>query len=137
MEHAPAAGMLPADALHEISILVVEDDLDTCLLYERALTAAGATVRTANSVGAAMTLLTGFRPDVVLCDLHLPEVDGYELLREVLADPKLAGIPVIAISGSHPELERERALEAGFARHLSKPSKLREIVTAVADLAAA
>lgn len=129
--------MLPANALHEISILVVEDDLDTCQLYERALTAAGATVRTASSVGAALSLLAGSRPDVVLCDLHLPEVDGYELLKEVLADPMLAGIPVIAISGSHPDLERERALEAGFALHLSKPSKLREIVRAVADLAAA
>ncbi len=128
--------MLPADALHEISILVVEDDLDTCQLYERALTAAGATVRTASSVEAALGVLAGFRPKVVLCDLHLPDVDGYGLLKKVLADPQLAGIPVIAISGSHPELERERALEAGFARHLPKPSKLHEIVTAVADLAA-
>jgi len=128
--------MLPADALHDVSILVVEDDLDTCDLYERALRAAGATVRTANRVASALALLATARPDVVLCDLHLPDVDGYALLREVLADPELAGIPIIAISGSHPELERERALEAGFARHLAKPSKLREIVTAVADLAA-
>ncbi len=128
--------MLPADALHDVSILVVEDDLDTCELYERALRAVGATVRTANRVASALALLATARPDVVLCDLHLPDVDGYALLREVLADPELAGIPIIAISGSHPELERERALEAGFARHLAKPSKLREIVTAVADLAA-
>ena len=126
--------MLPADALHDVSILVVEDDLDTCELYEQALRAAGATVRTANRVDSAMTLLAAARPDVVLCDLHLPVRDGYALLREVLADPELAGIPIIAISGSHPE--RERALEAGFARHLTKPSKLREIVTAVAALAA-
>lgn len=136
MEHAAHTRMLPADALHEISILVVEDDVDTCVLYERALTAAGASVRTANSVEAAMKVLGEFRPNVVLCDLQLPEVDGYALLKEVRADPALAGIPIIAISGSHPELERERALEAGFAMHLPKPSKLREIVTAVAELAA-
>jgi len=128
--------MLPADALHDVSILVVADDLDTCELYERALRAVGATVRTANRVESALALLAAARPDVVLCDLHLPVRDGYALLREVLADPELAGIPIIAISGSHPALERERALEAGFARHLAKPSKLREIVTAVADLAA-
>lgn len=124
-----------ADALHDVSILVVEDDLDTCELYERALRAAGATVRSANSVHTALALLTASRPDVVLCDLHLPKVDGYELLKKVLADPALAGIPIISISGGHPEIERDRALEAGFAKHLVKPSKLHEIVTAVADLA--
>jgi two-component system CheB/CheR fusion protein len=124
------------ESLHNISILVVEDDQDTCELYERSLRAAGATVRSATSMEAALVLLTAVHPDVVLCDLHMPDHDGYELLREVLADPELAGIPVIAISGSHPGLERERALEAGFARHLAKPSKLREIMTAVADLAA-
>ncbi len=128
--------MLPADALRDVSILVVEDDLDTCVLYERALTAAGANVRTASSVEGALGLLAAARPDVVLCDLHLPEADGYALLEQVRADPALAGIPIIAISGSHPELEHDRALAAGFARHLPKPSKLHEIVTAVADLAA-
>ncbi len=136
MVRALSGRMLLADTLHHVSILVVEDDLDTCELYEKALRASGADVRCANSVAAALTLIADERPDVVLCDLHLPGVDGYELLRELLADPELASIPVIAISGSHPELERDRALEAGFARHLPKPSKLREIVTAVADLAA-
>jgi len=131
-----SGGMLLADTLHHVSILVVEDDLDTCELYEKTLRAAGAMVRTANSVAAALTLITSERPDVILCDLHLPEVDGYGLLRELLADPDLAAIPVIAISGSHPEIEHDRAIEAGFAKHLPKPSKLREIVTAVADLAA-
>src|SRR5687768_14804958 len=98
MEPAMSDGMLLEDALHDVSILVVEDDLDTCDLYERALRAAGATVRTANSVDTALAMLTAARPDVVLCDLHLPDVDGYELLKEVLADPTLAGIPIIAIS---------------------------------------
>lgn len=125
-----------ADALHDVSILVVEDDLDTCELYERALRGAGATVRIASSVDAALALLRASRPDVVLCDLHLPHADGYALLKSMLADPALAEIPIISISGGHPELERERALEAGFTKHLVKPSKLREIVTAVADLAA-
>jgi CheY-like chemotaxis protein len=125
-----------ANALHDVSILVVEDDLDTCALYERALRGAGATVRIATTVDMALKLLTASRSDVVLCDLHLPHTDGYALMKEVLADPALAGIPIISISGGHPELERDRALGAGFAKHLVKPSKLREIVTAVADLAA-
>ena len=89
-----------------------------------------------NDVDAALRLLADARADVVLCDLHLPEVDGYAFMKGVLDDPSLAGIPIIAISGSHPALERDRALEAGFAKHLAKPTKLREIMTAVAALAA-
>lgn len=117
--------------LAALSLLVVEDDSDTLALYERSLRAAGARVQCARSVHEALSMLGTWHPDAVLCDLHLPGFDGYELLRHVLADERLAGIPVIAISGSHPEIEHERALHAGFRAHLAKPTKLADIIAAV------
>ena len=70
----------------------------------------------------------------MLCDLHLPGVDGYGLLQRIRADERLADLPVIAISASHPELEGDRSLAAGFTQHLVKPVKLRDIADSVAEV---
>jgi two-component system CheB/CheR fusion protein len=117
--------------LASLSLLVVEDDSDTLALYERSLRAAGARVQCARTVHEALSILDTWHPDAVLCDLHLPDFDGYALLRNVLASPRLAKVPVIAISGSHPGVEHDRALQAGFRAHLTKPAKLAEIIAAV------
>lgn len=120
-----------AHALDGSSVLVVEDDPDTRELYARSLATLGAQVRSASSVDAAMAELSRWRPDAVLCDLHLPDSDGYALLARARATPSLRDLPMVAISGSHPTLERERALAAGFVEHLTKPSKLRDVVSAL------
>ncbi len=127
-------GMGVAHSLDAVSILVVEDDPDTRELYRMMLQAAGADVRCAVSVEAARSLLETWRPDVILCDLHLPTVDGCALVRELKADPQLASIPVISISGGHPAVEQARSRDAGFATHLVKPSKLAELVDTLARL---
>jgi two-component system, chemotaxis family, CheB/CheR fusion protein len=114
--------------LSQRAILVVEDDLDTRQLFVAYLARQGADVRAAGSVAEAFELLETWHPDVALCDLHLATVDGYDLIAQLQADPRLADIPVVAISGSHPALERERALTAGFVQHLAKPTKLHAIV---------
>lgn len=119
------------EALNGVAVLVIEDDPDTLELFSASLGKLGAEVRIASTVEAGLEELARWRPDAVLCDLHLPGMDGYSLMERVLADARLRDIPVIAISGSHPEIERERSLEAGFAEHLTKPSKLRDIVAAV------
>jgi CheY-like chemotaxis protein len=116
------------ETLEGRSVLVVEDDADTLALYTTALAKLGADVRCANSVEAALAHLAAWRPDAVLCDLHLPGFDGYSLIERIRAQPGLANLPVLAISGSHPEIERERSLRAGFAEHFVKPAKLGEIV---------
>ena len=117
-----------AHSLHAVAILVVEDDADTRELYRLMLHASGADVRCAPSVEGAREILATWRPNVILCDLHLPNVDGCDLIRELAKDPALAAIPVISISGGHPEIEGRRSREAGFATHLVKPSKLAELV---------
>ncbi|MEO8699670.1 MAG: response regulator [Kofleriaceae bacterium] len=125
-----------APDLNQRAILVVEDDLDTQQLFVSYLLRLGADVRAASSVAEALELLETWHPDVALCDLHLAKADGYDLLATLRANAALADIPVVAISGSHPSLERERALDAGFVEHLAKPTKLHAIVdTLVAAIA--
>jgi CheY-like chemotaxis protein len=119
-----------------VSILILEDDRDTIELFAASLSKLGATVRTAMSAEDALAILATWRPNVILCDLHLPGVDGYGFLERVRAVPTLGAIPVIAISASHPELERERSIEAGFSEHLTKPTKLKDVVGAVQRLTA-
>ena len=118
-------------SLDGISVLVVEDDTDTLELFAASLSKRGAIVRTATSAEQALELLAVWRPDALLCDLHLPGVDGYTLLERIRRIPAMHDLPVIAISASHPALERDRSLEAGFASHLSKPTRLSEIIDAV------
>ncbi|HET9623048.1 MAG TPA: response regulator [Kofleriaceae bacterium] len=126
--------MRMAGALNKVSVLVVEDDPDTREIFTLSLGAVGAQVRSATSAEAALAVLASWKPDIVLCDLHLPGVDGYSLIEHVHADARWRTIPMISISGSHPEIEVERSQKAGFARHLTKPSKLADIVKAVASV---
>jgi CheY-like chemotaxis protein len=117
--------------LSGVSLLLLEDDRDTRELFARSLTKAGADVRTADTAEHALEILESWRPTAVICDLHLPDVDGYGFLRMVRARAQLDGLPLIAISASHPSIERDKSLDAGFAAHLSKPSKLSDIIAAV------
>lgn len=121
-----------AGALNRVSVLVVEDDPDTLEIFTLSLGAVGANVKSAGSAEAALAVLATWKPDIILSDLHLPGVDGYSLIEHLHSDDRFRSIPMISISGSHPELETERSKQAGFARHLTKPSKLADIVRAVA-----
>lgn len=123
-----------AGALNRVAVLVVEDDPDTLEIFTLSLGAVGAEVKSVSSAEAALALLATWKPDIILSDLHLPGCDGYSLIEHVHGDARYSAIPMISISGSHPELEGERSKQAGFARHLTKPSKLADIVRAVASV---
>ena len=122
-----------ARALKGISVLVVEDDADTLDLLALGLGAVGADVRTAASAEAALTLLESWRPDVLLCDVQLPGVDGYRFLEVLRANPRLRTIPAAALSGV-VDVPHEGRARATFEKFLRKPSKLPEIVIALATL---
>lgn len=133
-EHVPAWTMQVSIALRSVSLLVVEDDPDTLALYVASIGAAGGVVHGTRDAGEALEFLARWRPDAVLCDLHLPGVDGYDLLSLIRARPELHDVPVVAISGSHPDLERPRSITAGFAGYLVKPARLAEIVGSITRL---
>ena len=72
----------------------------------------------------ALELVGAFRPDVMLIDVGLPVMDGYELVRRLRADARLASVRLIAVTGYGQESDRRRAFEAGFDEHLVKPVDL-------------
>lgn len=125
--------MQMARALKGIAVLVVEDDPDTLDLLALGLGAVGADVRIAGSAEIALTMLEAWRPDVLLCDLQLPGVDGYRFLEVLRANPRLRTIPAVALSGVAGLPNQGRA-HATFEKFLRKPTKLPEIVIALATL---
>ena len=125
--------MRMANALKGVSVLIVEDDPDTLDMLFLGLGAVGATVQTASSAEAALELLQSWRPDVVLSDLQLPGVDGFEFLELLRANPRLRTIPAAALTGVRGHIQDPK--RAVFEKYLIKPTKLPEIVIALATLA--
>ncbi len=117
--------------LDGVACLIVEDDLDSRELFAESLELYGAAVRTATGGHDALAVLEAWQPDVVLCDLGLPDMDGYTLLGLVRARPGGAGIGAIALTGHGREVDRAASLEAGFAKHLVKPFRMADVVSAI------
>ena len=117
-----------------IRVLAVDDDFDSVDIVKRILTARGAEVRSAGSVGDAMVLLRTFTPDVVLSDIGMPQQDGYDFIRELRERPFFAGIPAVALTALARAEDRTRALNAGFQAHISKPLAAAELVAVVRSL---
>jgi CheY-like chemotaxis protein len=79
----------------------------------------------------ALEMARAERPELLLLDIQLPEIDGYELLGRLRADPALRSVPAIAVSAGAMPADIERALQAGFAAYLTKPLDLGELLHAV------
>jgi signal transduction histidine kinase/ActR/RegA family two-component response regulator len=121
-----------AGALDGLSVLVVEDAEDARESLRLLLTLLGAKVSVARDGREALDmLLQGARPDVVLCDLLMPRLDGFEFIRELDGRLSPAHPPVIAVSGLASEASRERSWHAGFEGHVKKPYDEAAIVAAV------
>ncbi|HEY5955486.1 MAG TPA: ATP-binding protein, partial [Polyangiaceae bacterium] len=124
-----------AAALSGISVLVVDDDADARDLVATALRAKGAQVTTAPSAQRALELLSQSMPTVLISDIAMPELDGYELIRRVRAlEPGGGALAAIALTAYAREEDRRRALEAGFHTHVAKPVEPSELVRVVASV---
>jgi signal transduction histidine kinase len=122
--------------LDGVRLLVVDDDDDsrdliTCILQDW-----GASVTSASSAEEAMRLLQQSRPDVLLSDIGMPDVDGYALLRKVRGMPpeQGGGVPAIALTAYASESDGARARAAGFQAHVTKPIDPDALTAAVAHL---
>ncbi len=124
---------LQADVLSGLKVLTVDDQQDTRELIVLALGRYGAEVRASDSASMALKMIEDWRPDVVVSDIGLPEMDGYDFmrrLRELEGDGER--IPAIAVTGYAGALDESKALNAGFVLHLSKPIELNELAKAIA-----
>jgi CheY-like chemotaxis protein len=110
-----------AGPLTGTAVLVVEDDTDSAEVLSLYLASTGATVRVAGCGKDALELAKGWKPDVMLLDISLPEMNGYDLLKALRLDPALRGRPAIAVTAHAFERDRQRAAEAGFSVHVAKP----------------
>ena len=102
-------------ALAGTSLLMVDDDPDGLALLEFVVELAGATVRSATNARDALETLTSFKPDVMLLDISLPEMDGYDLLKAIRRDPAMRNVPALAVTAHAYERDKQRASEAGFS----------------------
>lgn len=115
------------------TVLLVEDVEDNRELARLLLETAGYEVLEAHNGREAVTLAMAHRPDLVLMDLSLPEVDGWEALRHLRADPDTADIPVVALTAHAMAGDRERVAAAGFDGYMAKPLDVSSFATSVAS----
>lgn len=121
--------------LSGLKVLVVDDERDARELVRRVLEECDAKVATAGSAEEALSALRLDRPNVLVSDIGMPEVDGYEFLRRVRAmDRGSERIPAIALTAFARSDDRTRALRAGFLAHISKPVEPAELVATVASV---
>lgn len=124
-------------ALPGTRVLVVDDEIDAAELLQELLEDAGAKVATATTARAALQKLRTFRPEVLVTDLGMPEVDGYGLLREIrkLSTDEGGRTPAIALSAYTRREDAARAFSAGFQTHVPKPVDPEQLLRLVANLA--
>ncbi len=108
-------------------ILVVEDNPLNLKLVRDVLTVSGYEVVEAQSGEEGVALAATCAPDLVLMDLQLPGIDGYEALRLLRQDPRLGGVPVVAVTAFAMREDRERTAREGFDGYLSKPISVRAL----------
>lgn len=117
-------------------VLVVEDNLDSVHSMAALVRMMGHEVEFAINGFAALDVARKFRPDVVLLDIGLPDINGYEVARQVRALPGVRQPRLIALTGWGQEQDRRQSREAGFDAHMVKPVDPDELARTLAELTA-
>jgi CheY-like chemotaxis protein len=122
--------------LNGLRLLIVDDEEDALALLSEALGAHGAEVHVAASAADALTKLKAVRPDVIVSDVGMPEVDGYGLIRKIRSLPADAGgrTPAVALTAYARSEDARRAFVAGYQMHVTKPVEPAQLATVVANL---
>jgi len=120
--------------LHTIRILVVEDERDTLDFLTQLLEGQGAIVLSASTAREGLLIVRAESPDVLISDIGLPEMDGYDFIQHVRRETVPShGIPAIALTAYARTEDRMRALRAGFQAHMAKPVEPAELIATVAS----
>jgi sigma-B regulation protein RsbU (phosphoserine phosphatase) len=116
-----AAAPVPPRARHPVDVVIAEDSKIQAKLLERRLTEAGHTVRWGADGGKALALVRERRPDIIISDIEMPEMTGYEFCKIVKTDPELRTIPLILLSSLGDPVDIIRGLDAGADNYVTKP----------------
>jgi chemosensory pili system protein ChpA (sensor histidine kinase/response regulator) len=139
MDSAQQPSTAPVAETRGVTVMVVDDSITVRKVTSRLLERHNMQVITAKDGVDAVTLLQEHRPDVMLLDIEMPRMDGYELARHMRSTPELKDIPIIMITSRTGDKHRNRALELGVRRYLGKPYQeaelLENIYTVLADAA--
>jgi two-component system, cell cycle response regulator DivK len=108
-------------------VLVADDRATSRELVRVALEHQGYLVYEAADGAEALSSARDLRPDLIILDLHMPGLDGFQVIQEIRRDPHLSAIPVMALTASAMQGDRERALAVGFSSYLAKPIHLNNL----------
>jgi signal transduction histidine kinase/ActR/RegA family two-component response regulator len=137
MTEAPTEPERASEPGRRLRILVVEDNHDAAESLTAMLELWGHEVRVAYDGAAALQLAETATPDVILSDLGLPGMDGYELARQLRARPAFGRVLLVALSGYGRDEDRRAAADAGFDHHLVKPPDLKTLLQLIGNVASA
>jgi CheY-like chemotaxis protein len=107
--------------LRGVSVLIVEDDPDSRDMMQQVVESFGASVAVAADGRAALRIAAWMRPDLILCDLRMPVIDGFGFIDRLRHDANLSRTAVLAVTALGSEADIRRTWEAGFDGHLVKP----------------
>jgi PAS domain S-box-containing protein len=119
-----------------LRVLVVDDNVDSVLSFSMLLKASGHEVRIAHDGPTAVQAALDYRPDVVVLDIGLPGLNGYEVAKRIRQDPVLKNVVLVALTGYGQDSDRQASRQAGFNHHLVKPARLeqwQQILAAVSE----
>jgi PAS domain S-box-containing protein len=139
--HPAARDLLPANDIMErldgLRILIVDDEPDTRDLLRQGLEYCGANVRVAGSAAEAVDSIVAEIPDILISDIGMPGIDGYDLIRQIRELPAEAGgkVAAVALTAYTRVEDRLQALRAGYDMHVPKPVELAELVAVAASVA--
>jgi CheY-like chemotaxis protein len=127
---------LSTDSLEGVKILIVDDDRDTRDFLKAGLEHCGAEVFFSASAQEGLAALKSHSPDIIISDIGMPLVDGYELIRKVRKLPPGEGgkVPAVALTAYARVEDRLKALKAGYQMHVPKPVELTELIAVVNSL---
>lgn len=129
----PQTAVDAVDSPAEIAplLLMAEDNPDNISTFSSYLTAQGYRLLIAHDGEEAVALAKARCPDLILMDIQMPNMDGFEAMRQIRAVPQLANVPIIALTALAMKGDLERCMAAGATHHLTKPIKLKQLVESI------
>ena len=113
------------------TILIVEDNENNMMLVRDVLELKGYSVLAATTGGEGVRLALDNKPDLILMDIHLPDIDGVAALKQIRADDAAKAIPILAVSASAMPEERQKILASGFEAYITKPLNMKSFVETI------